>query len=208
MAALPELTVPPSSGHEPANAVVPGYFADYETRGGLRVLRPVRVQTVTDVEGHLLQVRSADASWLTKTVINATGTWQRPFLPYYPGAESFAGRQLHTHDYTGPAQFAGQQVIVVGGGASAVQILAELSEVSTTTWVTRRPPVWRSTPFTSDEGRRAVARVEDRVRRGLPPQSVVSVTGLALREQEQAALERGVYERLPMFDHIVPSGVV
>jgi NAD(P)H-nitrite reductase large subunit len=36
---------------------------------------------------------------------------------------------------------------------------------------------------------------------------VVSVTGLALREQEQAALRRGVYTRQPMFERITPSGV-
>ncbi len=163
---------------------------------------------MTDVDGDLLRVTSADQSWLTSAVINATGTWQRPFVPFYPGAGSFTGRQLHTHDYGGPEEFRGQHVLVVGGGASAVQILAELSDVASTTWVTRRPPVWRSTPFTEAAGRAAVARVEDRVRRGLPPESVVSVTGLVLREQEQAALHRGVYARLPMFDRITTSGVV
>ena len=33
------------------------------------------------------------------------------------------------------------------------------------------------------------------------------MTGLHLREQEQAALERGVYTRLPMFTRITPDGV-
>ena len=79
---------------------------------------------------------------------------------------------------------------------------------ATTTWVTRRVPRWRTTPFTESAGRDAVALVEDRVRRGLPPLSVVSVTGLALREQEQEAHRRGVYRREPMFQRITPTGVV
>jgi hypothetical protein len=33
------------------------------------------------------------------------------------------------------------------GGASAVQLLGEISWVTSTTWVTRRPPVWRDGPF-------------------------------------------------------------
>ena len=207
VAALPGLDVPAASGTEPANVVVPNYFADYEARYAVPVIRPVAVRSVTDVDG-LLRVEGAGRSWLSRTLVNATGTWERPFIPYYPGAESFAGRQLHTHEYGGPDQFAGQHVIVVGGGASAVQLLAELSEVATTTWVTRRVPRWRTTPFTERAGRDAVALVEDRVRRGLPPLSVVSVTGLALREQEQEAHRRGVYRREPMFQRITPTGVV
>jgi cation diffusion facilitator CzcD-associated flavoprotein CzcO len=207
IAALPELDVPASSAADPARDVVPGYFADYERRYRLPVLRPVRVVGVSDADAGLLRVSSADRSWLTLTVVNATGTWERPFVPHYPGAETFRGRQLHTHDYPGPDAFRGQHVVVVGGGASAVQLLAEISEVATTTWVTRRPPVWRTTPFTEAEGRAAVAMVESRVRRGLPPESVVSVTGLALREQEEAARRRGVYTRQPMFERITPTGV-
>jgi cation diffusion facilitator CzcD-associated flavoprotein CzcO len=140
--------------------------------------------------------------------VNATGTWNRPFIPWYPGIETFRGRQLHTGDYRGAAEFAGQHVLVVGGGASAVQLLAEISEVATTTWVTRRPPEWRTgEDFNPEYGRQVVAKVEERVRAGLPPRSVVSVTGLHLRAQEQAAWERGVYTRLPMFSRITPDGV-
>jgi cation diffusion facilitator CzcD-associated flavoprotein CzcO len=207
IAALPELEVPSAAATEPARAVVPPYFADYEERYHLPVLRPVHVHSVTDVDGELLQVSSPEQSWLTQTVVNATGTWDRPFIPFYPGTATFTGRQLHTHDYAGPEEFRGQRVLVVGGGASAVQLLAEISEGAETLWVTRRPPVWRTTPFTPAEGRAAVALVEDRVRRGLPPESVVSVTGLALREQEEAARQRGVYRRLPMFERITATGV-
>jgi cation diffusion facilitator CzcD-associated flavoprotein CzcO len=207
VAALPGLEVPPALAATPARTVVSGYFADYESRYRLPVMRPVRVLGVENAADGLLRVQSDDQSWLTESVVNATGTWERPFRPYYPGASTFSGRQLHTHDYTGPNAFAGQHVVVVGGGASAVQLLAEISEVATTTWVTRHPPAWRSVPFTETEGRAAVARVEERVRHGLTPESVVSVTGLMLREQEEEARQRGVYQREPMFARITPSGV-
>jgi cation diffusion facilitator CzcD-associated flavoprotein CzcO len=97
--------------------------------------------------------------------------------------------------------------VVVGGGASAVQFLGELAPVTDTIWVTRREPVWRGDEFTPERGREAVALVEERVRRGLPPASVVSVTGLALREQEREAERLGAYRRRPMFARVEPDGV-
>ncbi|WP_051024245.1 NAD(P)-binding domain-containing protein [Nocardia aobensis] len=140
-------------------------------------------------------------------VINATGTWEKPFIPYYPGAETFAGRQLHAHDYRKAAEFAGKHVVVVGAGISAVQLLDEISQVTSTTWVSRTEPRWREGPFGPDEGRRAVAMVEDRVRRGLPPRSVVSVTGLPVDDRIRAARARGALTWHPMFARIEPAGV-
>jgi hypothetical protein len=147
-------------------------------------------------------------TWRAKAIINATGTWSNPFWPHYPGMETFKGRQLHTADYRSADEFAGKHVVVVGGGNSAVQLLAEISKVTTTTWVTRREPVWREGPFTEEAGRAAVALVEQRVREGLPPQSVVSVTGLGLTAEVAAAKARGVLNRLPMFDYITTDAVV
>ena len=95
----------------------------------------------------------------------------------------------------------------MGGGASAVQFLGELSPVASTIWVTRRPPVWREGDFTPEVGREVVALVEERVRQGLPPASVVSVTGLELRPQEEKARRLGAFERRPMFSRIEPGGV-
>ncbi|UXN74225.1 hypothetical protein N8D56_02905 [Devosia sp. A8/3-2] len=96
---------------------------------------------------------------------------------------------------------------MVGGGISAIQLLDEISQVTTTSWVTRTPPRFRDGPFDSDAGRAAVALVEERVRRGLPPGSVVSVTGLPVTPAIEAARARGVLDRQPMFDEITPTGV-
>jgi cation diffusion facilitator CzcD-associated flavoprotein CzcO len=139
--------------------------------------------------------------------VNATGTWRRPFVPHYPGIETFRGRQLHTVDYPGPDALAGRRIVVVGGGASAVQFLGELGPVADTIWVTRREPIWRDDDFTPEVGREVVALVEERVRQGYPPRSVVSVTGLRLRPQEEEARRLGAYERRPMFARIEPGGV-
>ncbi|GAB2608070.1 NAD(P)-binding domain-containing protein [Kribbella endophytica] len=208
IANLPGADVPPAIGAERANVFVPRYYADYEHRFELPVVRPVVVESVRSVDGRFSLATDGD-TYTADAIVNATGTWNRPFIPWYPGIESFKGRQLHTSDYNGAEEFAGQHVLVVGGGASAVQLLAEISEVASTTWVTRREPVWRTDEeFGPELGRKIIAKVEERVRAGLPPKSVVSVTGLQLRQQEQAAYQRGVYTRLPMFSRVTPDGVV
>jgi cation diffusion facilitator CzcD-associated flavoprotein CzcO len=205
VADLPD-SAAPGRGDAPANVVVPAWFETYEATFDLPVRRPVRVDRVTS-EGELLVVHAGDESWRTRTLVNATGTWATPFVPHYPGVETFRGRQLHASAYPGAAAFVGRRVLVVGGGASAVQLLGELAPVTETLWVTRRPPVWRTDEFDPEAGRAAVALVEERVRRGLPPASVVSVTGLALREQEREAERLGAYRRRPMFERVEPGGV-
>ncbi|UDY24571.1 NAD(P)-binding domain-containing protein [Nocardioides sp. Kera G14] len=207
IAELPEADALPESDLR-ANEAVPAYFGAYEREEQLPVVRPVEVSAVRDVDG-LLSVEARDGRrWTARTIVNATGTWTKPYWPYYPGRETFLGEQLHTHGFTSPDAFIGKRVIVVGGGASAVQFLGLLAPVTDVLWVTRRPPVWRTGRFDPEAGSAAVALVEDRVRRGLAPESVVTVTGLMLRPQEEAARLRGVYDRrLPMFERIEPDGV-
>jgi thioredoxin reductase len=190
----------------PAQTAVPEYFAAYEEAFELPVYRPVTVRVVC-MQGERFRVETDHGLITADGIINATGTWANPYIPEYPGADRFRGRQLHTKDYTTSDEFVGQHVIIVGGGISAVQLLDEISRVTTTTWVTRTPPDFREGPFDEQRGRAAVAIVEDRVRRGLPPGSVVSVTGLPVTPAILAMRERGVLERKPMFSEITEDGV-
>ncbi|MCB5906346.1 NAD(P)-binding domain-containing protein [Streptomyces pinistramenti] len=209
MHALPGMELTGADPARPSSEVIGAYFDRYERAFGLRVHRPADVAAVREGAGGRLRVESSDGTYAPRALINATGTWDRPFLPRVPGQETFAGRQLHSAQYPGPEAFRGQRVIVVGGGTSAVQQLLEIAPVAAaTTWVTRRPPVFRDGPFGEEQGRAAVARVEERVREGLPPQSVVSVTGLPMTEAMRQARVRGVLERLPMFARVTPGGVV
>ena len=177
---LPGQPKPEIDPGEPSSELLPRYFADYEAHYDLPIRRPVHVRAVHRVDddpaGRLL-VETDRGDWSARAVINATGTWTRPFWPYYPGRSDFAGRQLHVADYTSAEEFIGQRVAVVGGGVSAVQLLDEISQVAETLWFTRRPPVWREGGFTEEIGRAAVARVDARVRQGLPPLGARSASG-------------------------------
>ncbi|WP_327351546.1 NAD(P)-binding domain-containing protein [Streptomyces sp. NBC_01304] len=208
MHALPGMELTGADDTRPSSEVIGEYFASYEETFDLHVHRPVSVQAVREGEGGRLLVESSEGTYATRALISATGTWDRPFWPRYPGQETFRGRQLHTANYPGPEEFAGQRVVVVGGGASGTQHLMEIAPyAASTTWVTRRPPVFREGPFDENWGRSAVAMVEERVRQGLVPRSVVSVTGLPVNDAIREARANGVLDRLPMFDRITPDGV-
>lgn len=207
---LPGYAVPAADPGAASRDILPSYFAAYEERFALDVLRPVKVTAVRraddEPDGRLV-VHSDRGEWAARFVINATGTWTRPFWPRYPGQERFRGRQLHVADYVSADEFRGQRVVVVGAGVSAVQLLDEISHVADTFWVTRREPEWIEDDFDIPARVAAIAGVEDRVRRGLPPGSVISVTGMHWTPWARAAQQRGVLVRHPMFASIEEAGV-
>ncbi|MGP9536791.1 FAD-dependent oxidoreductase [Brachybacterium sp. AOP43-C2-M15] len=204
----------------PARRAVPDHFADFERRLPLPIERPVRVTLVEDDPSGAgpgprpLLVHSADgdgrrrAPLRTRAVLNATGTWTRPFVPAIPGAASFRGVQLHTADYRGAVAFTGRRVGIVGGGISALGHLLEIAEVGETFWYTRREPRFDERRFTAERGREAVAGVRERVEQGLPVASVVSATGLAWTPELREARSRGILARRPMFARLTGTGVV
>lgn len=189
-----------------ANIAIPKYYEKYEKAFELPVIRPIRVREVTERNSRFI-IRTTGVQFSARGLINATGTWKTPHCPKYPGWEKFQGRQLHTGEYKNAAEFIGKHVIIVGGGISAIQLLGEVSEVTQTTWVARRSPDFRKYEFTPELGREAVAMVEKRVRAGLPPESVVSVTGLPITPAIEGMLKRGVLDRKTMFEEITETGV-
>lgn len=189
-----------------ANIAIPAYYEAYEKHFELPIIRPVRVEEVYEKYNQFF-VRTNGVQFSAKGIINATGTWKTPHCPKYQGWETFVGRQLHTGEYKNAEEFAGKHVIIVGGGISALQLLGEISEVTKTTWVTRKEPDFRAYEFDEEKGRQAVAMVEERVREGLPPKSVVSVTGLPLTPVVCHLKDKGILQRLPMFQEITKNGV-
>ncbi|WP_422935896.1 FAD-dependent oxidoreductase [Sinomonas sp. P47F7] len=214
---LPGLPLEAPDPREPSSAVVSRYYGAYEREYGLPIVRPARVASVrrttpeltTDDDGRLL-VRAEDGrEWLTQSVISATGTWDRPHWPHYPGQELFRGRQLHTHDFVSAEEFRGQRILVVGGGTSALQFLLQLDAAGAATyWSTRRPPEFRSAPFDADWGVDVERRVNERTRAGLPPLSVVAATGLLLTDQYRAGVEAGVLVSKGPLERITARGAV
>lgn len=188
----------------PARDVVRDYYERYERWFGLDVARPVRVTSVRE-DGTGLLVTTDKGDVAGRVVVNASGTWARPFRPYFAGAADFRGVQVSTPGYRAAEDFAGARVLVVGGGTSAVGFLRELEGVAASTvWATRRPVEFVDDP---EGGVRAVRRADEAARAGLPLPSIISGTGLPATPGNLAARDRGLLVSRPMFTAIEPDGV-
>lgn len=198
--------------HAPAKDVVAEYYRQYEDHYGFQVVRPVDVTAVENLDENLVVKFMFDDELrdvTTMTVVNATGTWGAPFIPWYPGLKSFEGQHVHTNDYVSAERFRGQSVVVVGGGTSAIGFLLELEDIaSDLTWVSRRPIDFLEDGELNLEARMEAVQAQDeaaRAGRVLP--SIVSGTGVPRTRRIQAGIERGVLTPRPMFESIEPNGV-
>ena len=208
------LTFDDADRQAPAKTVVADYYRQYEDFYDFKVVRPADVLAVRNEGTHVAVEFSAGPQYenqlvTTQLVVNATGTWGAPFIPWYPGLKSFEGRHVHTNDYTKAEDYAGKSVIVVGGGTSAIGFLLELEGVaSDLTWVSRRPIDFREDGELNLEAREEAVRMQDdaaRAGRALP--SIVSGTGVPRTRRIQAGIDRGLLEPKPMFSSIEPDGV-
>ncbi|XP_068213247.1 uncharacterized protein [Palaemon carinicauda] len=63
-------------------------------------------------------------------IIVCNGHYSVPRMPELPGIEDFKGRQMHSHNYREPTPFTGATVLVLGAGASGLDISLEISKVA------------------------------------------------------------------------------
>lgn len=193
----------------PAADVVAEYYGAYEDHLELSVLRPAKVTAVTKISDELFYVATTDERFTANAIINATGTWETPNIPHYPGLEHYKGAQWHTKTFRDVEDFRDQRVLVVGGGASATQFLIMLEVVTDhTIWVSRSLPRWNAEHFDPNWGRAVEQRVTTQVTAGYAPRSVVSNTGLALSRESLDYINRGTLVFRGFIDSFTSDGVV
>lgn len=236
IADLPGMPMDRPDPQVPASRLVADYYGHYEETFGLDIVRPVKVVAVhsageadgagTDADLELTLLVGggdgrdgdrADRTGATCTtlrtglLLNATGTWTHPYIPWTPGIADFTGRQLHTVDYVRKEDFAGQRVLVIGGGLSAVQFLLELNSpggAAGTVWATRRPPNFTREEFDQRWGSGVEERVRAATYHGQRPDSVVRNTGIPPWPEYLAAVKSGVLVSHGMVDRFTTHGAV
>ncbi|WP_124054536.1 NAD(P)-binding domain-containing protein [Arcanobacterium ihumii] len=214
IADLPQFPVGKVDPNMPSSKFISQYFADYEAEFDLPILHMVTVFSVTHNKTEdLFTVKTTSGIWNARYIVNCTGTWTRPFLPWYPGVDTFRGQQFHTQTYPGADHFWGKRVMIVGGGISALSHLNEVfQEAKKTVWVTRTSPRWRDENFSSsnelspEAGRAVEQRVRARVKKGLLPLPVVAETGLPENAMVKAMRARGALKRHKLFDRLDAHG--
>jgi cation diffusion facilitator CzcD-associated flavoprotein CzcO len=183
------------------------YLRHYEERYSLPVARPVRVTAVRQEEQHF-RVESDRGDWIASAVVSATGSWERPYIPEYPGRERCRGEQFHSARYRSPEPFRGKRVLVVGGGNSGAQILAEVSKVADATWVTLEAPTFLPDQI---DGRYLFDQATARYRaqqEGRPVPEPAGLGDIVMVEPVREARARGVLRSVRPFERFTEDGVV
>lgn len=142
-----DFPMPSSYPDFPHHTQIAAYFEEYVDHFGLRELIAFETgvqhaardeQGVWTVELDTGETRQYDAL----VVANGHHWNTRWPEPAFPGADTFAGVQMHAHSYVENSIFAGKRVVVLGMGNSAMDIAVESSYVAERTYLAARRGVW------------------------------------------------------------------
>jgi dimethylaniline monooxygenase (N-oxide forming) len=128
----------------PHHSQIARYFDDYVDHFGLRGHIRFRTEvTAVEAEGEGRWRVTLDdrSSAVYEAVMVANGHHWNPKYPEppFPGQDSFAGEQVHSHHYREPDErFIDKNVLVLGIGNSATDIAVETSRVSNMTYLAMR----------------------------------------------------------------------
>ena len=207
---LPGWIMPGGTEKYPSRDETVEYLSRYEERYGLPIHRPAPVEEVRR-EGEMLVLRLGKVRVRARAVVSATGTWSEPRVPYYPGRERFRGEQIHSSRYRSPELLAGKRVLVVGGGNSGAQILAEVSRVADATWVTLEEPAFLPDDvdgrvlFERATARYAASQRGEAESDGGPS---LSLGNIVMLQPIREARERGALKSVRPFEGFTEGGVI
>eukprot|EP01130_Rhizamoeba_saxonica_P012631 TRINITY_DN535_c0_g1_i1.p1 TRINITY_DN535_c0_g1~~TRINITY_DN535_c0_g1_i1.p1 ORF type:complete len:568 (-),score=55.15 TRINITY_DN535_c0_g1_i1:50-1753(-) len=77
-----------------------------------------------------------EATWL----ISAIGQLNQPKMPEIPGIDTFQGDYFHSAEWNHNVPLEGKNIAIVGNGATAIQIIPEVSNVTNNCYVFQRSP--------------------------------------------------------------------
>ena len=82
----------------------------------------------------IYQLNTSVGELQCRNIVVATGPFHTPFIPSFANDICSSIKQVHSRDYVNPAQLNSGDTLVVGGGDSGVQILAEIADSGCTAY--------------------------------------------------------------------------
>lgn len=200
--------MPKTKGEYPSKKEFIAYLTAYEKRYHFNVERATEVIKV-EKENQLFKTTTNKGIFYSKTVVSASGTARNPFIPTYPKKDEFSGEQIHSVNYKNAEDFKDKKVLIVGGGNSGAQILAEVSKVAQTKWVTLKKP-----EFLPDDidGRylfnEATQKFLEKTKNTSKDAPKVSLANIVMIKSVKEARERNVLHAVRPFKEFYKNGVV
>jgi cation diffusion facilitator CzcD-associated flavoprotein CzcO len=200
--------MPKSENEYPTKDEFIDYLNEYDKKYEVPIVRPVKVKSIVK-SGNIFEIETDKDKYRATTVVSATGTAQCPYIPEYPNQVEFTGEQVHSVDYRTPLSFAGQKVLIIGGGNSGAQVLAEISLVAEAKWVTLEEPNFLPKEI---DGRylfnQATAKYQQMLKGEKTEQRKASLSDIVMVESVRDAEKRGDLKSVRPFKEFYSDGVV
>jgi thioredoxin reductase len=145
-----DFPMPKSYPDFPHHTHIAAYFDAYAEHFGLRPL--IRFETkVTNAQrgaggdgsGWTLTLGDGSVERFDALLVANGHHWDARWPePAFPGSDTFAGTQMHAHEYRGDEVLRDRDVVVLGMGNSAMDIAVESSYVATSTYLAARRGAW------------------------------------------------------------------
>jgi cation diffusion facilitator CzcD-associated flavoprotein CzcO len=126
--ALPGAPFPRGFGQFPTRDQYVAYLRSYADHRRVRVEHGVDVTGLARDDAGGWRVQTDGGERYAQHVVVATGAFNRPRPPDWPGRDDFRGTLLHAADYRNPAPFRGCDVLVVGVGSTGLEVAHDLAK--------------------------------------------------------------------------------
>lgn len=200
--------MPKTNEEYPTKAEFISYLSAYEKRYDFAIQRQTDVFKVVK-ENDLFKIETNKGIFYSKTLVSATGTAGNPFIPEYPNQNIFFGEQIHSVNYKNSDDLIGKNVLIVGGGNSGAQILAEISKVANTKWVTLKEPQFfpddiDGSYLFNEATQKFLGKSDEKSTGGFS----VSLSNIIMIESVKEARDRNVLHAVRPFKEFYENGVI
>ncbi|MBT2398935.1 NAD(P)/FAD-dependent oxidoreductase [Streptomyces sp. ISL-100] len=213
LSGLPGLAMPRAFGRWVSRDNVVRYLEKYAEFHELEIVTGVEVSRIEPGP------RESGGSWLLhatggrqltgSAVVVATGYNHTPYVPEWPGRDSYTGDLTHARHYRNPRPYEGKDVLVVGTGNTGAEIAVDLVEggasrvrlaVRTVPHIVRRSTAGWPAQRTGILVRRLPVRLVDRVGRLVSRISVPDLTQHGLPRPDTGLYSRVKDGAIPVQD--------
>ena len=139
------------AGRDEIHAYLEKVAADHDVlskvRFGCEATQARYIEESAEWEVEVTRADGSTQSLRSNILISAVGAFNKPRYPDVPGIDRFAGASAHTARW--PAEgldLKGKRVLVVGNGASAMQVVPAIADEVASLTVIQRSPQWAA-PF-------------------------------------------------------------
>ncbi len=95
-----------------------------------------------DEQKHLWVLQTSSGTYLSKSVIFATGPITEPQTPRLEGLDTFTGETFHSAKWNHNYDLTGKRIAVIGTGASAIQFVPQIQPLAKELYVFQRTAPW------------------------------------------------------------------